>query len=420
MNVDLRLARLRVAVVKLTNRCNIRCKYCYESIVNRGTDMSSETFLDLSERIFASTSESGVLIVFHGGEPTLLDADWFETNLARVHELATKHQKRVRVSIQSNLIDISDDKLQVFRRHNVSLGGSLDNPKFLTETLRPLATKAVATYQRAQELGLRVGLLATINPSNIAAMPAFCEWLSSDLHVRHFKANIAYAVGAGINLTLPTAEAFFKAQRDIVEFMLETDGALIEDNLAREIVRFFENHHAGVPRAGTLCDDRRCGAGSKVIGVTPDGTLLPCGRFAWNDAHYYLGNMEVAADGNPSFFESVNRFFELEPQNWQHCDNCAAREICNFGCQAFIVRSKVKLNVECEPTQRRFAYYSANKSRLQKLYAKICAYEGRQPMSPFSQKLTKLLSISPEGQRAALLDRLVSVAETATGASPVT
>lgn len=374
----------------------------------------------MSERILASTAEPCVLMVLHGGEPTVLDAEWFDVNLARAHELAAQYRKRLRVSIQTNLIDISDDKLQVFQRHGISIGGSLDNPKFLTESLRPLASKAVATYERAKQMGLNVGLLATINSSNIGAMPEFCEWLFRDLHVRHFKANIAYAVGAGINLTLPTPEAFFAAQRDIVEFMLETDGALLEDNLAREIVRFFENYSAGMRRAGTLCDDRRCGAGSKVLGITPDGTLMPCGRFAWNDGHYFLGGMQDVVDSEvPSFFESVDRFFELEPQNWQYCDSCAARDICNYGCQAFIVRSKVKRNVECEPTQLRFEYYSANRARLQKLYERICAYEHRAPMSPFAQKLTKLLSVTPVDQHPALLSELESAVRAAESAEYV-
>jgi uncharacterized protein len=404
---DPRLKQTRLAVVKLTNRCNIRCKYCYEAIVNQGTDMSPAIFERMLEAILSSTSEATLLLVLHGGEPTILSEEWFEANLTRAYDLAAEYQKQLEISIQTNLIEISDEKLRIFQRFGVSVGGSLDNPNLLVESLRPLATKAVNTYRRATSLGLRVGLLASINSSNIRAMPSFCEWLLHDLGVRHFKANIAYAVGAGLDLTLPTAEALFNAQRDIVEFMLTTDGALIEDNLAREIVRFFESYVGGRTRPGALCDDRRCGAGSKVIGISPDGSLLPCGRFAWNETHHYLGAMHEPSDDEVSeFFEKIDRFFQMEPQNWQYCDSCEARDICNFGCQAFIVRSKLKRNVECRPTQLRFEYYRANAARLQGLYEHICKFEDRVPMSPFEQKVSKLLSMTRPDQHPAILAEL--------------
>jgi len=369
--------------------------------------MTSVTFERILEAILSSTSEATLLLVLHGGEPTILSEEWFETNLARAYDMAAEYQKRLEISIQTNLIDVSDEKLQIFLRYNVSVGGSLDNPNLLVESLRPLASKAVNTYRRATSLGLRVGLLASINSSNIRAMPTFCEWLLHDLGVRHFKANIAYAVGAGLDLTLPTPEALFNAQRDIVEFMLTTEGALIEDNLAREIVRYFENYLGGRARPGALCDDRRCGAGSKVIGISPGGSLLPCGRFAWNDTNHYLGAMQEPSDDEANaFLENIDRFFELEPQNWQYCDSCEARDICNFGCQAFIVRSKLKRNVECRPTQLRFEYYRGNQARLQSLYERICERENRVPMSLFEQKVSKLLSMTPPVQHPAILAEL--------------
>jgi uncharacterized protein len=395
--MDPRFGSLRSAVVKLTNRCNLRCTYCYEDIVVRGQDMTPAVFQRMAHAILSSTSEPRVLFILHGGEPTILPEDWFEENLDAARTLAQLYGKQVEFSIQSNLISISDQKLRIFQKYDVGIGGSLDNPDFVGESFRPQARRALNTYLRAREMGSRVGILATINASNVNGMRLYCDWLLNSVQVHHFKANVAYPVGAGVAMLVPRAKAIFNAQRDVVEFMMETDGALVEENLAQEIVRFFESHHGGRDRAGTLCDDHRCGAGMKVVGVTPEGNLLPCGRFAWNESGAFLGSLAADADEREAaeFFEKVDRFQELNPENWRHCGQCEAKAVCGFGCQAFIVRSIAKRNIECEPTRLRFAYYQENIDRLQRLYERICEQQGRTPMSRFDQKLSRLRRLVP-------------------------
>jgi hypothetical protein len=69
--------------------------------------------------------------------------------------------------------------------------------------------------------------------------------------------------------------------------------------------------------------------------------------------------------------------------------------MCNFGCQAFIVRSKVKKNIECEPTKLRLAYYRENRAAIQRLYEIICEKRGRKPLSRIEQKLSRLRAMVP-------------------------
>ncbi len=69
--------------------------------------------------------------------------------------------------------------------------------------------------------------------------------------------------------------------------------------------------------------------------------------------------------------------------------------MCNFGCQAFIVRSKVKKNIECDPTKLRLNFYRENALAIQHLYEIICVKKGRQPLSIFDQKLARLKTLVP-------------------------
>ncbi|MEM9888296.1 MAG: radical SAM protein [Bacteroidota bacterium] len=406
--MDNRFNNIRCVIVKLTNRCNIRCEYCYENIVSKGVNMKSEVFQDMVETFLQSTNEKSVLFILHGGEPTILPENWFEENLQKSYELGEKYDKEVEFSIQTNLIKISETKLKIFKKYNVGIGGSIDNPDFLTESLRPLANKALNTYKKAKKLGIRVGILSTINSSNLDKMKDFCSWLHNSLNVNHFKANLAYSVGTGLELLVPDANSFFLAQKDVIKYMISNDGDFLEENLSQEIIRFIENYKGGKDRKSSLCGDKRCGAGSKVVGVTPQGNILPCGRFAWDDDKYFLGNLsDIDEEKENKFLKKLDTFHEANPENWKYCNDCEAKDICDFGCQGFIVRSIKKINIECLPTKLRFKYYQENINEIQKLYEKICAQKKRHAMTPFEQKLSKLKGMIPVEHHSLLKERLM-------------
>lgn len=393
---DPRLARVGSVIVKLTNRCNIRCAYCYENIVAGGDHMALATYERLVRSVLRSTSENRVIFIWHGGEPTLLPTQWFERAIAFTRETAEAVGKRAVISIQTNLIKVADEKLQLFAEAGIRLGVSLDDPANLPLSQRPLASLVLKNYRRAKSLGVGVGILSTINTSNYAVMGDFCRWLHKDLSVDHFKANVAYSVGAGVDLPPIKEQEIWRAQRAILDYMLETEGRFIEDNLGYELINFFETHIGKMPRSGSLCGDQTCGAGRSVIGVTPSGELLPCGRFQWNDSEYFLGGIDDPATDSPHAYQAaLASFHALEPDNWSDCGNCDARTICGFGCQAFIVRSRRKLNHECLPTKQRLAWYLAHEDALRPVYERFCAKLERPVLTAFRERWERLKATLP-------------------------
>ena len=63
--------------VKLTNKCNIACKHCYNSVCDTKVDMSDEYLekvIEIIENRWKSLPMGEHLdVALHGGEPTLFD-----------------------------------------------------------------------------------------------------------------------------------------------------------------------------------------------------------------------------------------------------------------------------------------------------------------------------------------------------------
>ena len=369
---DIRFLNIATLIVKVTHRCNLDCAYCYENITKTGQDMSLNTFQDLADKVLLNSRQKEILFLFHGGEPSLISNDWYEQAIHYALTLAKKVGKTAIFSMQSNLLFLNPSKIALYKKYNIHLGISLDG----TEnhgTMRGGENKVFQNYLKGIEAGLRIGILTTINQANFDKFDQICEFIHLKTSSKSFKANVVSPVGRGLELPSLKAEQVFMAQSSILQYMIKTKGEFIEDNLRTEIIRFFATEDERKNMPSTLCHEKQCGAGTTVLGVTPQGDLLPCGRFQWNDDSYFLGYLQTPdrSKAEKGFQKKLEQFHALVPENWYDCDNCAAKKICGFGCQAFIVRSKTKANVDCLPTKMKYRFFQENKDKLKIVYEKI-------------------------------------------------
>lgn len=392
---DPRFRNVEALIVKVTHRCNLDCAYCYERIT-AGKDMTLETFAALVDRVAASTINNHVQFIFHGGEPSLMPNSWLASASNYARERFSATGKSITLSMQSNALALNKAKLETLHELGIGLGVSLDGPPQISGALRGRSELACSNFKLARDMGLRPGLLLTINETNVKHFDLICRWLQDDLRVTEFKANVVSAVGRGAGMADLQAESVFEAYRDILEYMIETHGAaVIEDNLAVELCRFFEAQ-AGRKRSqsASLCLTKSCGAGSRVLGITPHGNLLPCGRFQWDDEAYFLGgldeNSDDEQDSQGAFESRVQGFHNLVPEVWVNCADCRARDVCSYGCQAFAARSAKRVNVDCLPTKMRYDYYACNSQRLIPVFQNISRRKQRElPIGQFpGQTLT--------------------------------
>jgi uncharacterized protein len=379
---DFRFTNIAALVIKVTARCNLDCAYCYENITNTEADMPIDTFKTIIGKALYSTNEKTVTCIFHGGEPTLLKDEWFTAAIDYGNHVARQAGKRVRYALQSNFVKLPAERMRLFKELRISVGVSIDGPPDLNNAMRRRAEKVIDNYFLAQRVGLQTGILMTINHTNFQHFTAINHWLFETMKVKHYKANVVSNVGAGYGLATLQPAFIFEAQKAIIDYLIATKGeAVVEENIAAEIIHFFDRKKEVQSTASlSLCKDKTCGAGKRVMGITAKGNILPCGRFQWNDESYFLGTLQDTNThtSSTSFDQKVNNFHALVPETWYDCKDCEAATICSYGCQAFIVRAKEKANVDCLPTKMRFAYFKEKEAELKVVYQQLVSNENMQ------------------------------------------
>lgn len=128
---------LTEAVLKVHSRCNLDCDYCY--VYNLGDNswrdqpmiMRDETIDSFGDKLAAYLGQRDQLsfqITFHGGEPLLAPPEFYKHAISRLR--AKVGDKTVlQFAMQTNVMLLTEDHLDVFRRERVGLGISLDGNK---------------------------------------------------------------------------------------------------------------------------------------------------------------------------------------------------------------------------------------------------------------------------------------------------
>lgn len=173
----------REIVVKVHQRCNLQCTYCYvyeqadQSWRDRPIMMSEQVRHAAVAGIARHAEEHGlrrVRVILHGGEPLLYGP-------RRLGELAAEIRAgvpagcTVELGMQTNGVLLNDKTVGVLREHDIKVGVSVDGTARDHDRYRRTRNgqgsfAAVRTglevLRRPENIGLYAGLLCTVSPEN--------------------------------------------------------------------------------------------------------------------------------------------------------------------------------------------------------------------------------------------------------------
>ncbi|MDX3749598.1 FxsB family cyclophane-forming radical SAM/SPASM peptide maturase [Streptomyces sp. AK08-02] len=171
----------RTFILKVANRCNIDCDYCFvfnskdQAARRLPARMSLDVVRAAARRISDHVTAHGlpaVHVVLHGGEPLLAGVRHMADLLSAVRE-GIPAGTEVRFEMQTNATLLSEEWLDLFERFEVVVGVSLDGPPDANDRhrLTHAGRSSAASTVRGIELlrsrpHLFAGLLAVVDLAN--------------------------------------------------------------------------------------------------------------------------------------------------------------------------------------------------------------------------------------------------------------
>jgi uncharacterized protein len=268
---------MTVEVRPLGDKCNIKCRYCYQEGIRTAGNVPTRYDLDA---IMATLDRLAEPFSLFGGEIMLTR----RPDLERLMQLGFDRHGGVGMQTNGTLIEERD--IELFRKYHVRVGISIDGPGPLNDArwAGSLAAtrRATARIEAAIETLCREGMppnvIVTLNRMNAAParLGVLCEWIGflGSLGVRKLRLHLLEQDetegGEGLALTAQENLAALRRLR-----RLEQELPSVQFDIFAEMAAMLRGDDAQTSCVFHACDPYATRA---VVGVESDGRLGNCGR----------------------------------------------------------------------------------------------------------------------------------------------
>ena len=328
---------LTTMVLNVTNQCNLSCTYCYEYGEDKIVDtengrkpkfMSEETARESVDFMLREAGDNPIAhLTFFGGE-TLLNLPVLKSTIAYARERGAAVGKEVDFSLTTNATLLRPDVIEFLVENRVGVTISIDGPKEVQDQFRVFSNgtgsydivipkiRELLRRHRSRPVGARVTL--TTNKLDIRKI------------FRHLTEEVGFwEVGFAPVTTSPNRE--YAIAEEGFDNMLRQFQDLAQEFLEAAL----EGRHHGFSNVKDTLEEIHkgvskpfpCGAGLGLMGVSTDGDVALCHRFAGSDSHK-LGTVRTGID----------RLVQIQFLEKHHiadktdCSKCWARPMCAGGC----------------------------------------------------------------------------------------
>lgn len=255
----------------VTQRCNLRCDYCY--IGKRDISLSPDAARKIVDFAYRNTpADEKITIGFFGGEPLLEFG-----RIGSIVDLIEGHPdytpERVEMTVVSNGTLFSEKSARYLRDHNIAFGVSYDGPPTIHDSSRCFADGRKSGKLVEQNLKRAVAELpetmvnAVYGPPTFHLLPHVVDYFS-ELGLRH------------IYLSPDFSARWTQADADILADLFTEIGAFHEGAFTRGDPHFISLIDAkiAVILRGGYGPNERCRMGRGEYAFSADGFIYPCER----------------------------------------------------------------------------------------------------------------------------------------------
>lgn len=339
---------MAVEVRPLGVRCNISCHYCYQDSV-RSTSIPGREY-DL-EAIKAAVLAKGGPFTLFGGEPLLIPKSDLE-ELLRWGSEQFGH-----TTIQTNGVLLDEEHIDLFKKHNVTVGLSLDGPGICndarwagTAQRTHISTLKVETaLELLIEAGLNPSLITTLHRSNATAemLPRLLDWFRylDRKGLRFARIHMLEVDSMEVRRSLALSSEENASAMLALAKLEHAELRLLRFDLFREIEALLLAKDQGVSCVWRACDPYTTEA---VQGIEGHGESSNCGR-----------TNKAGIDFQKADQQGFERYIALfhTPQAHGGCAGCRFFLVCKGQCPGTSINGDWRNRTEhCESWLRIFQH----------------------------------------------------------------
>jgi uncharacterized protein len=334
-------ATIKGLVLKVASRCNLNCEYCYmynlgdETYKSQPKFMSQEIVDNLLNQVEIYLTQSrakAFQFIFHGGEPLLVEPDFYQTFVRKVNELFPTYIK-IDYIIQTNGVLLSSEWCKVLGDLGFSVGISIDGLTEKSNRLRlnhqgksslNASLDGLNNAQSSKYLKYLPGILSVVNLEN---NPVDLYFGYKNLKIRH----INFLLPDGTHDNLPNQ--FNPKKTEYADWLIELFNVWFADkDSGKPQISFFNQLLNLILGADANYESF---GGSKHIyfiietngDIEPQDSLKACGN-GFTKTNFNLRTHTLLE----SLQQPLIKFcIESQHKIAEKCKNCPVLEICRGG-----------------------------------------------------------------------------------------
>lgn len=319
-------------IFKLTDKCNLRCKYCFEQEGFKNPRVLTLADMELILNKFRTycLQKSIKSIIFHytGGEVLTLGKEYLTSLFKLSRQVFEESAIETGLEIQTNLTLMDEEYIDILKKHNVTVGVSFDvagdQRRFEKDEIvdRIIMDKMNLMFKNNLRFREAIAVITRKNYKNASQIYDFYKKIQTNFYASKLR---------------PWPERFCPeliiSDQEYIEFLK----ALADRHLEQKEPKIFVSpldSYIGLLKNGpgyekTCLFSRNC----RFPFMEPNGDIYPCNKL--RDKDLYLGN--IFRDslenilGSPILANLDRRYESIR----EECRGCRYLEICNGGCFVF-------------------------------------------------------------------------------------
>jgi uncharacterized protein len=261
---------VKLLVVWVTTRCQLRCPYCYMGAGDVApVDLDAVTFRLAADKLGLGP---GAEVQIAGGEPLLVPQ--------LVDAVATYARQLgvTRIGVQTNGLAIDDACVALIKRHRLAVGVSIDGPPAVNDRLRGRSADVLRGLAKLEAESIPFGVTAVVSRTSVDTLADLGLLLAGFAQARSLGLDIVRPAGRASADDLPAPAALRRSFADLAQ-------RLAWANRRRRFpLKLRELAAAGCGTSPAYCPSE-FGLGAAL---TADGALYPCASLVGR-AEYYCG-----------------------------------------------------------------------------------------------------------------------------------